>query len=59
MEIEAVVIGAAVVGLAAARRLAELEREVVVLEQENAIGTYGSSRNSEVIHGRMYYPQDR
>ena len=58
MEVEAVVIGAGVVGLAAARRLAELGREVVVLEQENAIGTHGSSRNSEVIHAGMYYPQD-
>ena len=58
MEVEAVVIRAGVVGLAAARRLAELGREVVVLEQENAIGTHGSSRNSEVIHGGMYYPQD-
>jgi L-2-hydroxyglutarate oxidase LhgO len=55
MEVEAVVIGAGVVGLAATRRLAELGREVVVLEQENAIGTHGSSRNSEVIHGGMYY----
>ena len=58
MEVEAVVIGAGVVGLAAARRLAELGREVVVLEQEKTIGTQTSSRNSEVIHAGMYYPQD-
>ena len=57
MEVEAVVIGAGVVGLAAARRLAELGREVVVLEQEKTIGTQTSSRNSEVIHAGMYYPQ--
>src|ERR1700675_3105974 len=57
MEVEAVVIGAGVVGLAVARRLAELGREVVVLEQEKTIGTQTSSRNSEVIHAGMYYPQ--
>jgi choline dehydrogenase-like flavoprotein len=57
MEVEAVLIGAGVVGLAAARRLAELGREVVVPEQEKTIGTHGSSRNSEVIHAGMYYPQ--
>jgi L-2-hydroxyglutarate oxidase LhgO len=58
MEVEAVVIGAGVVGLSAACRLAELGREVVVLEQEKTIGTQTLSRNSEVIHAGMYYPQD-
>ncbi|MGE0152180.1 MAG: NAD(P)/FAD-dependent oxidoreductase [Reyranellaceae bacterium] len=55
---EAVVIGAGVVGLAVARALALAGREVVVLEKEGAIGTGISSRNSEVIHAGIYYPQD-
>ncbi|MCA8896874.1 MAG: FAD-dependent oxidoreductase, partial [Amphiplicatus sp.] len=48
--IDVVVIGAGVVGLAAGRALARAGREVVVLEQHDAIGSETSSRNSEVIH---------
>ena len=55
--VEAVVIGAGVMGLAVARALATAGREVVILEAENAIGTHTSSRNSEVIHAGIYYPQ--
>jgi L-2-hydroxyglutarate oxidase LhgO len=53
--IDCAVIGAGVVGLAAARRLAMDGREVVILEAEEAIGTHTSSRNSEVIHAGIYY----
>jgi len=55
--VDAVVIGAGVVGLAVAKALAESGREVIVLEAEDAIGTHTSSRNSEVIHAGIYYPQ--
>ena len=55
--IDCVVIGAGVVGLAVARALALQGREVMVLEAEDAIGTGTSSRNSEVIHAGIYYPQ--
>src|SRR5512145_2725756 len=54
--IECAVIGAGVVGLAIARRLALAGREVVILEAEEAFGTHTSSRNSEVIHAGIYYP---
>jgi L-2-hydroxyglutarate oxidase LhgO len=50
------VIGAGVVGLAIARRLAMSGREVIVLEAESAFGTHTSARNSEVIHAGIYYP---
>lgn len=53
--VDAVVIGAGVVGLAVARQLALEGREVIILEGENAIGTATSSRNSEVIHAGIYY----
>ena len=45
------------VGLAVARALALSGREVMVLEAANGIGTGTSSRNSEVIHAGIYYPQ--
>lgn len=55
-KLDCAVIGAGVVGLAVARALALAGREVVILEAEEAIGTHTSSRNSEVIHAGIYYP---
>ncbi|MBX9710028.1 MAG: NAD(P)/FAD-dependent oxidoreductase [Xanthobacteraceae bacterium] len=54
--IECIVVGAGVIGLAIARRLAQAGRDVIVLEAEGDIGTGTSSRNSEVIHAGIYYP---
>ncbi|HEY4065312.1 MAG TPA: NAD(P)/FAD-dependent oxidoreductase [Burkholderiaceae bacterium] len=56
--VDAVVIGAGVVGLAVGRALALHGLETIVLERTNAIGTGTSSRNSEVIHAGIYYPTD-
>ena len=55
-QVECVVIGAGVVGLAVGRALALAGREVLVLDAADAIGTGTSSRNSEVIHAGIYYP---
>jgi len=54
-DIDVLVIGAGVIGLAVARSLALTGRDVVVLEAADAIGTGTSSRNSEVIHAGIYY----
>ena len=54
-DVDALVIGAGVVGLAVARALAKEGRDVVVLEQETGIGQHTSSRNSEVLHAGIYY----
>jgi L-2-hydroxyglutarate oxidase LhgO len=54
-KVECVVIGAGVIGLAVARRLAQAGREVILLEAAEGIGTATSSRNSEVIHAGIYY----
>ncbi len=56
--VDAVVIGAGVIGLAVARALAMRGLETVVLDRAAAIGTETSSRNSEVIHAGLYYPTD-
>jgi L-2-hydroxyglutarate oxidase LhgO len=55
-EVECVVVGAGVIGLAAARALALAGYEVLVLDRAPTIGFETSSRNSEVIHGGLYYP---
>ncbi|WP_315918128.1 NAD(P)/FAD-dependent oxidoreductase [Mesorhizobium sp. SP-1A] len=54
-QVECIVVGAGVVGLAVARELALRGLEVLVLEAADAIGTGTSSRNSEVIHAGLYY----
>jgi L-2-hydroxyglutarate oxidase LhgO len=54
-QVDCVVIGAGVVGLAVARALAQGGREVLIVEAEPTIGTGVSSRNSEVIHAGLYY----
>jgi L-2-hydroxyglutarate oxidase LhgO len=55
-EVDCVVVGAGVVGLAVARSLAMAGREVIILDRAEGIGTETSSRNSEVIHAGIYYP---
>ncbi|HEV8390425.1 MAG TPA: NAD(P)/FAD-dependent oxidoreductase [Dongiaceae bacterium] len=55
-EVDCVVVGAGVIGLACARRIAQTGREVLILESESDIGSGVSARNSEVIHAGIYYP---
>ena len=55
-DFDAVVIGAGAVGLACGYALARRGASVAVLEREGAIGQGISSRNSEVVHGGLYYP---
>jgi L-2-hydroxyglutarate oxidase LhgO len=53
---EVLVVGAGVVGLAVGAELARRGDAVIVAEATGAIGSGTSSRNSEVVHGGMYYP---
>jgi L-2-hydroxyglutarate oxidase LhgO len=55
--VDAVVIGAGVVGLAVARALAIRGHETLILEACEQFGTGASSRNSEVVHAGIYYPR--
>ncbi len=56
VDLDALVIGGGVVGLAVARALALSGREVTLVEAEAQLGNHASSRNSEVIHAGIYYP---
>lgn len=55
-DIDAIIIGAGVIGLATARELAMRGLSVIILEGEKEFGSATSSRNSEVIHAGLYYP---
>lgn len=54
--VDAVVVGAGVLGLAVGRALAQRGLETLVLERAGQIGSGISSRSSEVIHAGLYYP---
>ena len=58
VEVDTVIVGAGVIGLAVARGLSLKDTlgEVVVLERESHWGQHSSSRNSEVIHAGLYDP---
>lgn len=57
-QVDCVVVGAGVIGLAIAREMVLQGRETILLERESAFGTVSSARNSEVIHAGIYYPKD-
>lgn len=52
------IIGAGVVGLSVAKALSVEFEDVVLVEKEKTFGRHTSSRNSEVIHSGIYYPQE-
>lgn len=55
-DINCLIIGAGVIGLACAAQMARGGNSVMLVEQECRIGEHTSSRNSEVIHASIYYP---
>lgn len=57
MDAEITIIGAGVVGLAISERVSGLWNNVFVLEKHLTFGQETSSRNSEVIHAGIYYPE--
>lgn len=54
-DVDAVVIGAGVIGLAVARRMALSGLSTLIIEADSTFGNGTSSRNSEVIHAGLYY----
>jgi len=57
-EIDVAIIGAGVIGLAMAGEIAQRKKEVFVFEKNHTFGLETSSRNSEIIHAGIYYPED-
>jgi L-2-hydroxyglutarate oxidase LhgO len=57
MDAEITIIGAGVIGLAIAEELSENKDNVFLIEKHSTFGQETSSRNSEVIHAGIYYPQ--
>jgi L-2-hydroxyglutarate oxidase LhgO len=57
-DVDITIVGAGIVGLATAFKVAEEGKTIVVLEKEDGPGKETSSRNSEVIHAGIYYPTD-
>jgi L-2-hydroxyglutarate oxidase LhgO len=55
MDTDCIVVGAGVIGLAVARRLALDGMDVVVLERADSVGTETSARSNEVVHAGIYY----
>jgi len=53
---QVLVVGAGVIGLAVARTAALAGHDVTVAEMTGGIANGVSSRNSEVVHGGLYYP---
>jgi L-2-hydroxyglutarate oxidase LhgO len=56
VDIETIVVGGGVVGLACASALAERGQDVLLIERHDRLGSETSSRNSEVVHAGLYYP---
>jgi L-2-hydroxyglutarate oxidase LhgO len=56
-EVDVLVVGAGIVGLATAAALARSGRRVLVLERREAIARETTSRSSEVVHAGLYYPE--
>jgi L-2-hydroxyglutarate oxidase LhgO len=57
-EVDIIIIGAGVVGLAIAAEVSQINKNVFVFEKNRTLGLETSSHNSEVIHAGMYYPEN-
>jgi len=57
-KVDTIIVGAGVVGLAIAARLSQFQKNVLLIDKNVTFGEETSSRNSEVIHAGIYYPQE-
>ena len=56
-KVDAIIVGAGVVGLATAAKLSQKLKNVIIIDKNSSFGEETSSRSSEVIHAGIYYPQ--
>ncbi len=56
-ETDVVVVGGGIIGLACAAALAEAGRSPILLERHDRIAQETTTRNSEVVHAGLYYPE--
>ncbi|MEW6993888.1 NAD(P)/FAD-dependent oxidoreductase [Colwelliaceae bacterium MEBiC 14330] len=56
--VDVLIVGAGVIGLALAAKLSQQFNDVLVIDKNRSFGEETSSRNSEVIHAGIYYPKD-
>jgi L-2-hydroxyglutarate oxidase LhgO len=57
-EVKVIVVGAGVIGLAIGAEIARKGGQAFILESDGTIGSGISSRNSEVVHSGIYYPEE-
>lgn len=55
-EVNYLIIGAGIIGLAIAESISDKKRNIIVIERNANFGKETSSRNSEIIHSGIYYP---
>jgi L-2-hydroxyglutarate oxidase LhgO len=56
VDVDVIVVGGGVAGLARGAALAKRGKRVVVLERHGGVARETTSRNSGVIHAGIYYP---
>ena len=57
MKYDIIIVGAGAIGLAIAHSLRKSNKNILVVDKEKHFGQHTSSRNSQVIHSGIYYPQ--
>ncbi|MDC0383575.1 NAD(P)/FAD-dependent oxidoreductase [Candidatus Marinimicrobia bacterium] len=58
MDFEIVIVGAGAIGLSVAKSLSDISDNICIIEKNTQFGQETSSRNSEVVHSGIYYPEN-
>ncbi len=58
MNYDIAIIGSGVIGLSIANELSKSNKKIIVIDKEKSFGHHTSSRNSQVIHSGIYYPEN-
>ncbi len=58
MNYDIAIIGSGVIGLSIANELSNINKKIIVIDKEKSFGHHSSTRNSQVIHSGIYYPEN-